>query len=58
MWIERVIAFFCVVCAAFILGWLAGHAYYRRKDKLMRAELQRLRNWKETTKGLCEKLLD
>lgn len=58
MWIERVIAVFCVVCAVFILGWLAGRAHYRRKNKLMRAELERLRNWKKGTKWLCDKLQD
>lgn len=58
MWIERVIAFLCVVCAAFILGLIVAHAYGQRKNKSMREELKRLRRWKESTKGLCDKLHD
>lgn len=58
MWTERVIAFLCVVCAAFILGLIVARAYGNRKHKSMREELERLRHWKESTKGLCDKLQD
>ena len=31
MWIERVIAFGCAVSAAFLLGFMFGKAYLKRK---------------------------
>lgn len=58
MWIERVIALGLVILSAFLLGLIADRVYCHRKNKLMREELKRLRNWKESTKGLCDKLKD
>jgi len=46
-----------IACVAFVAVALffIGRAYEASKTK---DELKRLRNWKEATKGLCEKLKD
>ena len=58
MEIERVIALGLVICTAFLLGLIAGRIDCHKKNKSMREELERLRNWKESTKVLCDKLQD
>lgn len=52
LYIILAIAFVATVC------FFCGRAYCHRKHQPMREELERLRNWKESTMGLCDKLQD
>lgn len=41
-----------------VLLFFIGRAYEASKMKGLKSELKRLRNWKESSKALCEKLKD